>query len=99
MMVLFDLPTDTDRFRKMSSKFRSFLLDNGFKMIQYSVYMKFHSGAESYEKYLKKIQNNLPEYGNVIVVQFTDKQYENAKVFIGKSKPEFLPEQEQLTLF
>ena len=41
MIVMFDLPVGTDKERKKATKFRNFLLDEGFSMSQFSVYLKF----------------------------------------------------------
>ena len=41
MIVMFDLPVGTDKERKRATKFRNFLLDEGFSMSQFSVYLKF----------------------------------------------------------
>ena len=46
MMVLFDLPVMTKKERKAATDFRKFLLDQGFEMAQYSVYMRFCAGKE-----------------------------------------------------
>ena len=47
MVVLFDLPVGTKKERKAATKFRKFLLDQGFEMSQYSVYMRFCAGKAS----------------------------------------------------
>ena len=49
MMVLFDLPVLTKKERKAATKFRKFLLDQGFEMSQFSVYMRFCAGKEQAE--------------------------------------------------
>lgn len=46
MMVLFDLPVLEKEERKEASDFRKFLLDEGFTMSQFSVYLKLLSGKE-----------------------------------------------------
>lgn len=43
MMVLFDLPVLEKEERKEASDFRKFLLDEGFTMSQFSVYLKLLS--------------------------------------------------------
>lgn len=40
LMVMFDLPTDTSQQRKQYRQFRKKLLNEGFIMIQYSVYVR-----------------------------------------------------------
>ena len=46
MMVLFDLPVLTKQERKDANRFRKFLLDQGFDMCQFSVYLRFCAGKE-----------------------------------------------------
>lgn len=77
MMVLFDLPVVEKSERKAATDFRNFLLDNGFSMIQYSIYTKLFSGKDACEKYYKLIKNNLPKQGKVDILTITDKQYGN----------------------
>lgn len=38
MIVFFDLPVGTARERKAATKFRNFLIKDGYHMVQYSVY-------------------------------------------------------------
>ncbi len=84
--------------RKAATRFRNFLLDEGFQMAQYSVYYRILSGKDSAQTMEKKILNNLPEYGSINIICVTDKQYENMTVFKGKrrDKPD---KKEQLLLF
>jgi CRISPR-associated protein Cas2 len=42
MLLMFDLPTDTQEDKKAYRKFRKFLLSEGFIMHQYSVYSKLY---------------------------------------------------------
>jgi CRISPR-associated protein Cas2 len=86
MMVLFDLPVGTKKERKAATKFRQFLLDQGFEMSQYSVYMRFCAGKEQAEAYTKKVEKAVPSTGKIHVVCLTDKQYENIVTFDGRVK-------------
>ena len=86
MLVMFDLPVVEKTDRKAATKFRNFLLDQGFAMAQYSVYYRVLSGKDSAKTMEKYIMQNLPEYGSIQVLLITDKQYENIKVFNGKKR-------------
>lgn len=77
MMVMFDLPTETKAQRKSASNFRKFLLDEGFEMVQFSVYIQFTGTWESSQKFVRAIEKNNPAYGDVNILFFTDKQFEN----------------------
>lgn len=60
IMTLFDLPVGTKKERKAATAFRNFLLDQGFEMAQFSVYMRFCSGKEQAETYYKRIRKPCP---------------------------------------
>ena len=77
MMVMFDLPTETPTQRKSATKFRKFLLDEGFEMVQFSVYVQFTGTHENSQKFIRAIQKNNPSYGDVNILFFTDKQFAN----------------------
>lgn len=86
MLVMFDLPVVEKSDRKAASRFRHFLLDEGFAMAQYSVYFRMLPGKEKAAALEKRIQDNLPDYGSVQIIVITDKQYENIKLFTGKTR-------------
>jgi len=81
LMVMFDLPVVDPADRKAASSFRIDLLDLGFEMSQFSVYMRFCSGQAQIDSISKKIERALPPGGKVSLLQFTDKQYERVVTF------------------
>ena len=81
LQVIFDLPTNTSKHRRVASKFRAFLLDTGFEMFQYSVYMRVCADKQVASKIKEKIRYGIPEYGKVSILTFTDKQFENMEHF------------------
>ena len=97
--MLFDLPVLTKKERRDATKFRKFLLDQGFDMCQLSVYMRFCSGKEQTQAYTRRVQSALPPAGKVQIVYFTDKQYENIVSFDGPQRQPANKNPEQLTLF
>ena len=84
LMVIFDLPVGTQGERRSATRFRNFLLDEGFAMCQFSVYMRFCGSKDQAEAYTKRIARSLPKTGLVQVLGFTDKQYENIVSFDGR---------------
>ncbi len=98
MMVLFDLPVLTKRERKAATRFRNFLLDQGFEMSQYSVYMRFCAGKERVAVHTRRIRENLPRTGKVHILGFTDKQYETMVCFDGRKREPDRKNPEQLVL-
>lgn len=99
IMVLFDLPVGTKKERKAATGFRTFLLDEGFEMAQFSVYTRFTAGKEQAEAHTRRIQRRLPPSGKVHVLYFTDKQYENMKCFQGRIAEPDRKNPEQYVLF
>jgi CRISPR-associated protein Cas2 len=99
MMVLFDLPVTTRAERREAVQFRKYLLDQGFEMAQFSVYLRFCSSKEQSQRYARGIQANLPQAGKVYILVFTDKQYEKMQCFHG-GEPSSAPENpKQYVLF
>ena len=99
IFVMFDLPVDTREHVREATKFRAFLLDQGFEMSQFSIYARFCNGKEQYETYLGRIERNLPERGEIHVLSFTDKQYENIVRFSSQTRQRQRKNPEQLVMF
>ncbi|MGJ5221732.1 CRISPR-associated endonuclease Cas2, partial [Bradyrhizobium oligotrophicum] len=86
IFVMFDLPVTTKAQAKAANRFREFLLDEGFEKSQFSVYARFCNGKEQFETYLRRVEGNLPDRGDVHILTFTDKQYENIVRFSGQRR-------------
>lgn len=99
VMTLFDLPVVTKPERKRATAFRNFLLDQGFEMVQFSVYARFASGRERAESITRKIGAAVPTDGKVDILYFTDKQYEQIVSYRGKSQGPRPIRPDQLALF
>lgn len=85
MAVMFDLPVVTREERKAATDFRLRLLDHGFEMAQFSVYMRYCVSPHQAETLAGRIAAELPASGKVNIVFFTDKQYERILSFRGRS--------------
>lgn len=99
MVVMFDLPVTTAKERKAATDFRHALLDMGFGMAQYSVYMRYCSSQTQVETYCKQVERNLPEGGKVDILQFTDKQYEKIISFMRRKRGPKKKSSDQYELF
>lgn len=95
ILVMFDLPVVEREERKAATVFRNTLLDMGFEMSQFSVYLRFCTSNKQIETYCKKVEHALPSGGHVNVLQFTDKQYERILSFHAGAKqpPAKIPDQ------
>lgn len=99
IFVMFDLPVGTREQARKATQFRDFLLDEGFEKSQFSVYARFCGGKEKFESHMRRIEANLPDRGEVHVLTFTDKQYENIIRFSGQRKKRRRKNPDQLALF
>ncbi len=89
ILVFFDLPTETKSERKAAQKFRNNLLDDGFTMFQYSIYLRHCASRENAEVHNQRVKSMLPQYGKVCILQITDKQFGNMQNYYGrKAQPE-----------
>lgn len=99
LFVMFDLPVGTKAERKRATGFRHTLLDLGFEMSQFSVYLRHCAGKEQAEKFIRQIEASMPPSGKVHIVQITDKQYENIRTFRGRKREPTQKNPNQLVLF
>ena len=99
LFVFFDLPVTTKKERKQAARFRKDLMQDGFSMMQFSVYNRHCASKESAEVHIKRVRGFIPEKGQVSILAVTDKQYGNIINVWGKrSSP--LPEgPKQLEMF
>lgn len=99
VVVLFDLPTGTRNERRAATRFRAFLLDDGFDMLQYSVYSRICANRDLAEMHLRRVKRNAPSAGSVRLLMVTENQFANMAVIVGeKSAQEKLPAK-QLAFF
>lgn len=80
---MFDMPTITIEDRKNYSKFRDNLIDDGFIMIQYSIYVRICKNQDDITKHINRVKMFTPEKGNVRLLQVTEKQYEQMIMLRG----------------
>ena len=99
ILVMFDLPTDTKPQRKAATDFRNFLLHEGFERSQFSVYARFVNGKEAFKTRVNRIQRNLPDQGDVQILNFTDRQYRDIIHFSNHKRQDARKNPGQLILF
>lgn len=84
LLVLFDLPTETKKDRHAAANFRKSLVQDGFTMFQFSIYIRHCASIENAEVHRRRVKTFLPEYGNVCIICITDKQFGDIELFYGK---------------
>ena len=96
VIVFFDLPITTIQGIRAYTKFRRFLLKDGFIMMQESVYVKLAMNQGSADLVVKSIRKICPEEGIVQVLQVTEKQFSKMEFLVGESQTEYVDNDERL---
>ncbi len=99
VLVMFDLPVTSKRQRKAATGFRKDLLQDGFNMIQYSVYSRPCPTEENATVHVQRVKNALPPDGEVRILRFTDKQYGRMECFLSAESSSFETQPGQIEMF
>jgi CRISPR-associated protein Cas2 len=83
LLVFFDLPTVTKAEKRAYVHFRRFLLNDGYDMIQWSVYGRILNGKDAETKHLARLADNLPPQGSIRAMTVTEKQYAGMRLLVG----------------
>lgn len=98
ILVFFDLPVNTTEERRVYTKFRKFLIKNGFLMLQESVYCKLALNSTAANAIIEQVHKNSPAQGLVQLLTVTEKQYAKMDLIIGENKSEVLDSDERLVI-
>ena len=83
LLVFFDLPTLTKADKRAYVVFRRFLIQDGYDMLQWSVYGRVANGFDGLQVHLKRLSGNLPPDGSVRCLQVSEKQFAQMKLLVG----------------
>jgi len=99
-LVLFDLPTDTKLNRGNATRFRNYLLNDGFTMLQYSIYSRLCPDRDNANTHLERVKKHAPHEGSIRILMLTENQFTNMEVICGnKTEQEEYISNEQMLLF
>lgn len=84
ILLFFDLPTDNINDRRNYSKFRKLLINEGFIMMQESVYTKLALNNSVVNSIKEKINKNKPPKGIVQILIITEKQFNSIEYIVGQ---------------
>ena len=99
VIAMFDLPTDTKAARKAYARFRRDLIEDGFTMMQYSIYSRHCASIENAGVHVGRMGQKLPSAGEVRFLTITDRQFARIQVFWGKKRVPAQPSPSQMELF
>jgi|SRR5690554_448331 CRISPR-associated protein Cas2 len=98
IMVLFDLPTLTTQDRREYSRFRKYLIKNGFLMMQESVYCKLALNGTVSTSVIQNVKKNKPAKGLVQVLTLTEKQFAKIEMITGDFQSTTLDSDERIVI-
>ena len=99
LVVLFDLPVGETEERRDATRFRHYLLDEGFLMKQWSVYTRYFPSRAQADAAADRVGAKVPPMGKVSVMFVTDKQFGLVRNYDGKLRTEAEKKPHQLALF
>lgn len=86
VIVFFDLPTVTFDERRSYTKFRKFLINDGFIMMQESIYSKIALNPTASKMVQDRVRKNKPLKGIVQMLVITEKQYAGIEYLVGSGQ-------------
>ena len=98
VVVFFDLPVETALDRRNYSKFRKFLINEGFIMMQESVYTKLTLNNSVTESVRQKLLKNKPPKGIVEMLVITEKQFASIEIIVGNENKNQIDSTDRLVI-
>lgn len=97
-IVFFDLPNVYSKDRRNYMKFRKFLINEGFIMLQESVYSKLTLNSGQTKYLMGRVRKNAPTKGIIQMLTVTEKQYSQIEYVIGLSNSKIIDNDERLVI-
>ena len=97
-IVFFDLPNIYAKDRRNYLKFRKFLLNEGFIMMQESVYSTIVLNSQQSELALQKLRKKSPGKSLIQVLTITEKQYSQIEYIIGDKNTKIIDSEDRLVV-
>lgn len=98
IIVFFDLPTLTDKNRREYRGFRKMLIENGFVMMQESVYTRMVLNRTVQNSVVDLLIKNKPSEGLVQALVITEKQFSNMVNILGTFQSDVVDTDERLII-
>ena len=98
ILVFFDLPIETQSDKTAYRQFRTFLIKEGFTMMQKSVYTKLALNGSTVDLVKRHLLNNIPPKGLVQMMIITEKQFADIVYLVGESRSQVVDSTEKYIL-
>lgn len=98
IIVFFDLPTETNENKREYRKFRKMLIENGFFMLQESVYCRMALNQTDAGMIVNTIKANKPPKGLVQMLTITEKQFSKMEIVSGEFSSDVIDDDKRLVI-
>lgn len=98
ILLMFDLPTKTSLDLRSYREFKKNLHNDGFIMLQESIYTKLALNITSANLLKYKVSNYAPTKGNICILVLTEKQYANMVYITGERQSQALESTNRLVI-
>ena len=98
ILVMFDLPTETSLQRRNYRRFRKFLINEGFVMMQESIYSKICLNMHAVHQVELELKKNKPPLGLVQFITVTERQFTGMKLLVGEVNNTYLETDERMVV-
>lgn len=85
ILVAFDLPVMTDGQKRAAARFRHDLLEDGYMMVQFSLYARACVSLERLERHTHRLRSMAPAAGNIRIFFFTNQQWARSLTIYGEN--------------
>lgn len=98
LIVFFDLPMETLDDKREYRRFRKFLINKGFLMLQKSVYCKLALNQTVANAVVQALKKNKPAAGLVQLFIITEKQFSRMEYISGSKQSDMIDSDERLII-
>ena len=89
LLLFFDLPMVTNKEKRIYTHFRKYLIQNGYIMMQFSVYCKIFNNRDAAVNHMSILRRSVPDQGQIRLMLITEQQYTKMDIIVGgKSRQE-----------
>lgn len=96
ILLSFDLPMEKSDEKRAYRHFVKHLESLGFVRFQKSVFFKLCLDQQAADSVLRKVRDNLPEKGDVMAIQITEKQFQKTVYFLGERTSDVITNDERI---
>lgn len=97
-IVFFDLPNVYLKDKRNYLLFRKYLLNEGFIMMQESVYSKIVLNQEQAKLLIERLRKKAPKKGIIQVLTITERQYAKIEFISGESNTKIINSEDRLVV-